>query len=497
MPAQRRQATHSVRHRSSPILADEAAFKTRSQPLLAPVLAQSYGYVPPMQQFIDLTGDSPYVAQDGFSLDPRYLAQGGPLQVETYLNEEDLLASAPVSNGLLAPEIPAAVPAQHSMYLAPSPYMDEAQFLSTPAYVQNQLFMDSMLNMAEVPYGSLYPTFEPKVPIQIYTAPPMSNVLSQYSNIDSNDIANSDAYDSTAYYSSGSSIYSPSFPPSDTDLFSGTEQTPSPEMMTTAAFMTPNPYTSAPSGAFLDLTTMCQNTPGLRPSPVSAAFPAIANPRMLPSAPTSDEEDHCRSSPELHAKPFGGQQIRFMPNLEGPPVKVSRKSCTPAPRSSTPSCNRSPSRTPHISSRPSHVHPETIASYIQGPEEDGKYVCLYDNCMKRFGRKYNIQSHIQTHLSDRPYRCEICRAGFVRRHDLRRHARIHEGEKPYMCACSKGFARMDALTRHRQRGICVGAFTTEEDDIRKRRGRSATACPEGIKEEDYRSSLSPSPEPMP
>ena len=102
--------------------------------------------------------------------------------------------------------------------------------------------------------------------------------------------------------------------------------------------------------------------------------------------------------------------------------------------------------------RVSNIPDETMASYIHGPDPvDHKFQCLYPDCGKRFGRKYNIQSHIQTHLSDRPYRCDVCRAGFVRQHDLRRHEKIHGGDKPFVCACRKSFARQDALTRHRQR----------------------------------------------
>lgn len=105
--------------------------------------------------------------------------------------------------------------------------------------------------------------------------------------------------------------------------------------------------------------------------------------------------------------------------------------------------------------RQTQIPNETMQSYISGPEgRDGKYTCLYPECNKRFGRKYNIQSHIQTHLSDRPYRCDVCRAGFVRQHDLRRHEKIHGGDKPFVCACRKSFARQDALTRHRQRYYC-------------------------------------------
>ena len=108
--------------------------------------------------------------------------------------------------------------------------------------------------------------------------------------------------------------------------------------------------------------------------------------------------------------------------------------------------------------RQSAIPDETMASYIAGPDPtDNKFECLFPDCGKRFGRKYNIQSHIQTHLSDRPHRCGVCRAGFVRQHDLRRHEKIHGGDKPFICRCTKSFARQDALTRHRQRYDSCGS----------------------------------------
>ncbi|KAM0794478.1 hypothetical protein BDR22DRAFT_794605, partial [Usnea florida] len=84
--------------------------------------------------------------------------------------------------------------------------------------------------------------------------------------------------------------------------------------------------------------------------------------------------------------------------------------------------------------------------------------CLYPHCDKKFGRKENIKSHVQTHLGDRQFQCKDCLKCFVRQHDLKRHANIHSGVKSYPCPCGKGFARHDALTRHRQRGMCIGAF---------------------------------------
>jgi regulatory protein SWI5 len=102
---------------------------------------------------------------------------------------------------------------------------------------------------------------------------------------------------------------------------------------------------------------------------------------------------------------------------------------------------------------------DDIATYIEGPDPaDGKWVCLYEDCGKKFGRKENIKSHVQTHLNDRQYQCPNCQKCFVRQHDLKRHAKIHTGIKPYPCDCGNTFARHDALTRHRQRGMCIGAF---------------------------------------
>ncbi len=105
------------------------------------------------------------------------------------------------------------------------------------------------------------------------------------------------------------------------------------------------------------------------------------------------------------------------------------------------------------------VTSEEITQFIQSPDtSDGKWVCLFEECGKEFGRKENIKSHVQTHLNDRQYQCPTCKKCFVRQHDLKRHAKIHTGIKPYPCECGNSFARHDALTRHRQRGMCIGAF---------------------------------------
>jgi regulatory protein SWI5 len=121
---------------------------------------------------------------------------------------------------------------------------------------------------------------------------------------------------------------------------------------------------------------------------------------------------------------------------------------------------------------------DDIATFIGGPDpSDGKWLCFYPECGKRFGRKENIKSHVQTHLGDRQYQCPHCKKCFVRQHDLKRHAKIHSGIKPYLCQCGNSFARHDALTRHRQRGMCIGAF---EGVVKKvvKRGRPRKSRPE-------------------
>lgn len=118
------------------------------------------------------------------------------------------------------------------------------------------------------------------------------------------------------------------------------------------------------------------------------------------------------------------------------------------------------------------VSAEEVQGYITEDASNAKlpFGCIYPDCGKKFGRKENIRSHVQTHLNDRRFKCIHCSKRFVRQHDLKRHAKIHSGTKPYLCACGRDFARHDALTRHRQRGICAGGF---EGVVRKpvKRGR--------------------------
>ncbi|SCU90135.1 LADA_0F02036g1_1 [Lachancea dasiensis] len=127
-----------------------------------------------------------------------------------------------------------------------------------------------------------------------------------------------------------------------------------------------------------------------------------------------------------------------------------------------------------ITKKPTTLPPGEIDRYVL-ELSDKTFKCLFPNCGKTFRRRYNIRSHIQTHLEDRPYICDYegCNKAFVRNHDLIRHKKIH-AEKSFICPCGKKFVREDALIVHRSRMICEGGKKFNNVVIKKsprRRGR--------------------------
>eukprot|EP00834_Sanchytrium_tribonematis_P000388 NODE_7_length_67686_cov_1.621421.p34 type:complete len:220 gc:universal NODE_7_length_67686_cov_1.621421:3375-4034(+) len=95
---------------------------------------------------------------------------------------------------------------------------------------------------------------------------------------------------------------------------------------------------------------------------------------------------------------------------------------------------------------------EDLSGYVKhvDTEKGVIYQCTYPQCEKTFTRTYSLKAHLRTHSTVRPYKCSVCQRSFLRKHDCLRHIRIHTKERPYQCACSKSFARQDALKRHLQ-----------------------------------------------
>lgn len=95
-------------------------------------------------------------------------------------------------------------------------------------------------------------------------------------------------------------------------------------------------------------------------------------------------------------------------------------------------------------------------------------------CGSTFTRHFNLKGHLRSHNDERPFKClyegcpkgifcwsfvynfsltASCLAivGFARQHDCKRHMLLHEGLRLFECeGCGKKFARLDALTRHRE-----------------------------------------------
>ncbi|CCF56870.1 hypothetical protein KAFR_0B05740 [Kazachstania africana CBS 2517] len=127
-----------------------------------------------------------------------------------------------------------------------------------------------------------------------------------------------------------------------------------------------------------------------------------------------------------------------------------------------------------ITRKPTTLPRGSIDKYVK-ELPDKNFECLFENCGKTFKRRYNIRSHIQTHLEDRPYPCDFpgCDKAFVRNHDLVRHKKSHF-EKNYACPCGKKFNREDALIVHRCRMICIGGKKYDNIVIKRsprKRGR--------------------------
>lgn len=102
--------------------------------------------------------------------------------------------------------------------------------------------------------------------------------------------------------------------------------------------------------------------------------------------------------------------------------------------------------------------PGELDRYWEGPDANKIFTCTYENCGKKFTRRYNVRSHIQTHLSDRPFTCTYCPKSFVRQHDLNRHIKSHLLTKNCRCRCGKEFTRVEGYKKHLANGVCCKAY---------------------------------------
>ncbi|KAI0898910.1 putative zinc finger protein [Annulohypoxylon nitens] len=89
------------------------------------------------------------------------------------------------------------------------------------------------------------------------------------------------------------------------------------------------------------------------------------------------------------------------------------------------------------------------------------------HCSKVFKKRYNLKSHLNSHMSEKPHVCEICDQQFARSADHKRHLRTHTGENRSTCrGCGKLFARADTLEKHYESRVGRVCFRRQREQER-------------------------------
>jgi len=94
------------------------------------------------------------------------------------------------------------------------------------------------------------------------------------------------------------------------------------------------------------------------------------------------------------------------------------------------------------------------------------YKCQQSGCTKAFSQLSNLQSHMRSHMTDRPFRCYSCYKCFGDEAALRDHIPKHNETKHLktkICSvCGKSYAQETYLARHmlrHQTSATAGAST--------------------------------------
>ena len=87
----------------------------------------------------------------------------------------------------------------------------------------------------------------------------------------------------------------------------------------------------------------------------------------------------------------------------------------------------------------------TLSEHATSPPK--RFLCTL--CDKTFRSKCALRRHEGSHSSERPYICDICGQGFKRNCHLLIHKRMHADERPHRCdTCGKRFRSRPCLRDH-------------------------------------------------
>ncbi|MCH0629909.1 C2H2-type zinc finger protein [Kocuria palustris] len=199
-------------------------------------------------------------------------------------------------------------------------------------------------------------------------------------------------------------------------------------------------------------------------SPIKNQLPvrSPARPQPLQQAEVVDADATITQLTPLKQNPFPNTPVKgSLVQLEWSPIIL------PNPKGNENVRKHIQQLTPKRIKKTLLLPPGELDRYWEGPDENKTYTCTYRECGKKFTRRYNVRSHIQTHLCDRPFACTYCTKKFVRQHDLNRHVKGHLEARHCKCPCGKEFARLDALKKHRERNICAGGLAPQPAAISK------------------------------
>jgi uncharacterized Zn-finger protein len=176
-------------------------------------------------------------------------------------------------------------------------------------------------------------------------------------------------------------------------------------------------YRRASSGSRQDRTGAWSNPSSTRPSPYPTS--ASASPRMryeeLPTVPLSGRQGSMLTS-DIENAMTGQPEQRI------------------------------------IVSKPTVTTGRTANASHKRRKQEANFTCPVPGCGSTFTRSFNLKGHLRSHNEEKPFQCKWpgCGKGFARQHDCKRHEQLHSNYRPFICeGCSKPFARMDALNRHR------------------------------------------------